>query len=64
MLSTQTLYRVPKSHFDRMESKEKIRLAEEHIQDLLKAPIEERDDYMIKELKDAIAHHEYLLNEE
>ena len=64
MKTTQELNRVPKGHFDRLESKEKVRLAKEHINDLLKEPLETRNDKLIYELLDAIEHHEFLINEE
>ena len=64
MHSTIELYRVPRSYFDRLESKEKIRLAKEHIYDLQEVPLMERNDNLISELQDAIKHHEFFVNEE
>lgn len=64
MHSTKELYRVPRSYFDRLESKEKIRLAKEHIDDLQEVPLMERNDNLIRELKDAIEHHEFFINED
>ena len=64
MRTTLELYRVPKSYFDRLESKEKVRLAKEHIEELQKVPYLVRDDKLINELMDAIAHHEFLINED
>ena len=63
MHSTIELYRVPSSHFDRLENKEKIRLAKLHIADLQEVPLMERDDGLIRELLDAIEHHEFLIME-
>ena len=64
MRTTLELYRVPKSYFDRLESKEKVRLAKEHIKELQKVHYLVRNDKLINELMDAIAHHEFLINEE
>lgn len=64
MHSTKELYRVPRSYFDRWESKEKVRLAKEHIIDLQKVHYMERDDKLIDELKKAIEHHEFFINED
>lgn len=63
MRTTQELYRVPKSYFDRIESKEKVRLAKEHIEDLQKEPWKTRNDALIRELCDAIEHHKFLIAE-
>ena len=64
MRTTLELYRVPKSYFDRLESKEKVRLAKEHIEELQKVPYLVRNDKLINELMDVIAHHEFLINED
>ena len=64
MRTTLELYRVPKSYFDRLESKEKVRLAKEHIDLLFEEPLERRDLNLINELLKAIEHHEFLINEE
>ena len=64
MRTTQELYRVKPSHFHRLESKEKVRLAKEHIDLLFEEPLERRDLNLINELLKAIEHHEFLINEE
>lgn len=64
MRTTRELYRVPKSYFDRLESKEKVRLAKEHIDDLQKEHYTKRNDKLINELLNAIEHHTFLINEE
>ena len=64
MKTTKELYRVPKGYFDRLESKEKVRLAKEHIDDLHKEHFTKRDDKLINELLNAIEHHTFLINED
>ena len=68
MTKTEKLYRKPPSYFKKMTaeeaSKEKIKCAEEHIRDLQKVELFQRDDYLIIKLKEAINHHEFLLEED
>ena len=63
MRATQELYRVSKSYFDRLESKEKVRLAKAHIEDLQQEHYLKRDDKLINELLNAIDHHMFLIAE-
>ena len=68
MKKTQYLYGVPASYFKEMTtveaSTEKIRIAQVEIEKLQREHFMVRNDFKIKELLDAIKHHEYLLTED
>lgn len=68
MTKTEYLYRMPPSYFKNMlavdASLEKIRLANEHIRDLLEVDLKNRDLFKIVEIQKAIEHHQFLVDEE